>query len=172
MKDLMDYYSISGSCLFSIMVPENFLIGCYVKFFKENGIKSRYLNVVHICVLLLGGAGVFVCVTRETDPYIPFVLFVGLIVGIVQNMIKYRHIEDYQTGIPSVEIFLNRIKIFWGLWMIFVPYFSVFQKFILHSVSEEVKIFCYIIYLVWGMEDIFFNLYDIFLYKKKSKFGS
>lgn len=75
MKDQMDYFSLSGSCLFSIMIPENFLIGCYVKFFKENGIKSRYLNVVHICVLFLGGAGVSICVTRNADPYIPFVLF-------------------------------------------------------------------------------------------------
>lgn len=138
----MDYFSLSGSCLFSIMIPENFLIGCYVKFFKEHRIESRYLNLMHICVMLLGGAGVFVCMIRNTGPYIPFVLFGGLIVGIVQSMIEYRNIEDYQTGIPFVEIFLNRIKILGGVLIIFVPYFSAFQQYILHSVSEEVRNFC------------------------------
>jgi len=162
MKSQMNYFSLSGSCLFSIMIPENLLIGCYVKFFKNNGIKNVYLNMVHICVLLLGGAGICICVTQNTEPYIPFVLFGGLIVGIVQSMISYRRIENYQTNILFAKSFLSWMKIIFGVVIIFVPFHFIFQNYILHFVCKEVRFFCCFIYLVWGMEEILFNLYDFF----------
>lgn len=150
----MNYFSLSGSCLLSILIPVNMLAGSYMSYCRKNGKSSLYPN----CMILLGaGVGTLYLYYLKSDPYILFCLSMGTVVGIVQSTYIHRKTE-YIEELDPVEIIDAKIQMVLGVILVILPYFSFFQKYILVNCVMEVKYLCYLIYGIWGMEEIVFNL--------------
>jgi len=154
----MEYFTLQGSCLLSILIPVNFAIGDYIKFCKENGI-NRVIG--EVALLFVGGIVTTIFILEEKDPYISFVWLGGIIVAILQNEVIFRKIRK---TIGQLEI-TNRItgitKILEGTVLIILPHLSVFVEWILKDAEYSVQVLCLVIYTLWGIEEVFFGSYQL-----------
>lgn len=155
----MEYSTLQGSCLISIIIPLNFAIGDYTLWLKKHGLK---IYGVHIIVLILGaGITAFLIKTVE-DPYIPFIFIGGIIVAIIQNNIISRKIVKKEEPYNNVEIILKIMEMILGIVLIVIPYTDFFNSLFLNSCIKTVCIICYVIYAIWGMEKIIFSGLSIY----------
>ena len=153
----MNYYSIAGSCLLSILVPLNFAVGCYVQFFQEKG-RKKSIYIFYIIVFVFAFIGMIICTIRKTDPYVPFILMGGTVVAIIQSHVSYRKMDERNVILNDLEMFIKLIKILFGVLLIVIPHWDFFESIILVETGIEVKNACYIIYTFWGLEEIIINL--------------
>lgn len=153
----MNYYSIAGSCLLSILVPLNFAVGCYVLFFHEKG-KKTSIFIYDIFVFAVALVGMIICINRKTDPYVPFIIIGGAVVAIIQSHVSYRKVDKRNDCLNDLEMFIKKIKLLFGVFLIIMPHCDFFESAILVEAGIEVKIACYIIYTFWGLEEIIINL--------------
>ena len=160
----MEYYTIQGSCLFSILLPLNFWIGDYSIWFKQHG-KKRVVFLMNIIICVMG-VGVTVCLIREKiDPYIPFVFMGGIVVAIIQNCLLSRKEKHIKEPYNELELLFKYINIVLGVFICVFPHFPIFYNFILNTSEKFVVIICYIIYFMWGSQKVILNGLDIYLNK-------
>lgn len=160
----MEYYTIQGSCLFSILLPLNFLIGDYSIWFKQRGMKKLVLFAdVIVCVI---GIGITACLIREkVDPYIPFIFMGGIVIAIIQNCLISRKVKYRKGSYNELEIFFKYINIVLGVLICIFPHCSIFYDLVLSTSEKIVIIMCQITYLIWESQKILFNGLDIYLNK-------
>lgn len=156
----MDYYSIQGSCLLSILLPSNFCIGEYIKMCRKKNIKHWYIDIV---VLIISIAVVSKLIYDKQDPYISFIVMGGVLIGIIQNSYIYRNA-------PIELSFEKYLSIILGFVIIGFPNLSFFKEWILSDMCNAVRIMCHAFYITWGLEKIVFGIIDIHHnHKKKNK---
>lgn len=164
----MKYFSIQGSCLISILIPLNFLIGDYAIWFKQHGNKRT--KILLDLVILMIGIGITYCLIREKiDPYVPFVFLGGIILAIIQNEFFIKKVEHRQESYNILEIFFKYLNILMGVFICVLPHFSFFYDLILSESNRYVIVICNLIYLIWGIEKIILNGLDIYFNASENK---
>lgn len=159
----MEYFTLQGSCLISILIPINLAIGDYTLWFRKNN-AIRYKRITDVMLLLIGGLLSIYLIKKSVDPYIPFIFFAGILVAIIQNsfFLKSRNVNADNILIDFIGIILGGI-------IISLPYINIFYEIFLNNIYKEVVILCHIIYSLWGAEKIIFYCINLFRSLKGTK---
>ncbi len=152
----MEYFTLQGSCLISILIPLNLAIGDYTLWFKKNN-AIRYKRITDVVLLLIGGLLSIYLIKKRVDPYIPFIFFAGILVAIIQNsfFLKSRNVN-------ADNILIDFIGIIFGGIIISLPHINIFYEMFLSNTYKEAVILCLTIYSMWGTEKIIFHCIDLF----------
>jgi len=155
---LMEYFTLQGSCLLSILIPIHFAIGDYIKFCKENGF-NRFIG--EVALLFLGGIVATIFILEKKDPYISVTWLGGIIVAILQNEFIFRKIRKTTGEIKITDKIVGIINIIEGIVLIVLPHLSVFVEWILKGTEYSVQASCLVIYTLWGIEEALFGTYQL-----------
>ena len=156
----MEYLNFEKSGLITILIPLNFLIGEYTLFFRLNGWSRK---IIHLITGVIDLFFVVATIASGEHPYYPFVIFGGMLIGIIQSEWCYRKISE-ETNLSKIDILLKKGRILLGAILIIIEivirmlYPSMFMVLPLIT-----RIFSYIILAVLPIEVIVFNC---FLVKK------
>ena len=150
----MEYLNFEKSGLITILIPLNFLIGEYTLFFRLNGWSRK---IIHLITGVIDLFFVVAIIASREHPYYSFVIFGGMLVGIIQSEWCYRKISEETNWSKIGRILLGAILIIIEI-VIRILYPSMFMGLPLIT-----RIFSYIILAVLPIEMIAFNS---FLVKK------
>ena len=158
----MEYLNFEKSGLITILIPLNFLIGEYTLFFRLNGWSRK---IIHLITGVIDLFFVVATIASGEHPYYPFVIFGGMLIGIIQSEWRYRKISE-ETNWSKIDILFKKGRILLGAILIIIEivvrmlYPSMFMRLPLIT-----RIFSYIILAVLPIEMIAFNS---FLVKKQN----
>ena len=156
----MEYLNLEKSGLITILIPLNFLIGEYTLFFRLNGWSRK---IIHLITDVIDLFFVVAIIASREQLYYSFVIFCGMLIGIIQSEWCYRKISE-ETNLSKIDILLKKGRILLGAILIIIEivirmlYPSMFMGLPLIT-----RIFSYIILAVLPIEIIVFNS---FLVKK------
>ena len=156
----MEYLNLEKGGLITILIPLNLLIGEYTLFFRLNGWSRK---IIHLITGVIALFFVVATIASGEHPYYPFVIFGGMLIGIIQSEWRYRKISE-ETNWSKIDILLKKGRILLGAILIIIEivvrmlYPSMFMVLPLIT-----RIFSYIILAVLPIEIIVFNS---FLVKK------
>lgn len=156
----MEYLNLEKGGLITILIPLNLLIGEYTLFFRLNGWSRK---IIHLITGVIDLFFVVATIASGEHPYYPFVIFGGMLIGIIQSEWCYREISE-ETNLSKIDILLKKGRILLGVILIIIEivirmsYPSMFMVLPLIT-----RIFSYIILAVLPIEMIAFNS---FLVKK------
>lgn len=156
----MEYLNLEKGGLITILIPLNLLIGEYTLFFRLNGWSRK---IIHLITGVIALFFVVATIASGEHPYYPFVIFGGMLIGIIQSEWCYRKISE-ETNWSKIDILLKKGRILLGAILIIIEivvrmlYPSMFMVLPLIT-----RIFSYIILAVLPIEIIVFNS---FLVKK------
>ena len=157
----MEYLNLEKGGLITILIPLNLLIGEYTLFFRLNGWSRK---IIHLITGVIDLFFVVATIASGEHPYYPFVIFGGMLIGIIQSEWCYRKISE-ETNWSKIDILLKG-RILLGVILIIIEivirmsYPSMFMVLPLIT-----RIFSYIILAVLPIEMIAFNS---FLVKKQN----
>lgn len=86
----MEYLNFEKSGLIIILIPLNFLIGEYTLFFRLRGWNRK---IIHFVIAVISLINVAVLILSGENPYYPFSIFGGMLIGIVQSEWNYRKVD-------------------------------------------------------------------------------
>lgn len=158
----MEYLNLEKGGLITILIPLNLLIGEYTLFFRLNGWSRK---IIHLITGVIALFFVVATIASGEHPYYPFVIFGGMLIGIIQSEWRYRKISE-ETNWSKIDILLKKGRILLGAILIIIEivvrmlYPSMFMVLPLIT-----RIFSYIILAVLPIEIIVFNS---FLVKKQN----
>ena len=158
----MEYLNLEKGGLITILIPLNLLIGEYTLFFRLNGWSRK---IIHLITGVIDLFFVVATIASREHPYYSFVIFGGMLVGIIQSEWCYRKISE-ETNLSKIDILLKKGRILLGAILIIIEivirmsYPSMFMVLPLIT-----RIFSYIILAVLPIEIIVFNS---FLVKKQN----
>lgn len=158
----MEYLNLEKGGLITILIPLNLLIGEYTLFFRLNGWSRK---IIHLITGVIDLFFVVATIASGEHPYYPFVIFGGMLIGIIQSEWRYRKISE-ETNWSKIDILLKKGRILLGAILIIIEivvrmlYPSMFMVLPLIT-----RIFSYIILAVLPIEIIVFNS---FLVKKQN----
>ena len=158
----MEYLNLEKGGLITILIPLNLLIGEYTLFFRLNGWSRK---IIHLITGVIALFFVVATIASGEHPYYPFVIFGGMLIGIIQSEWRYRKISE-ETNWSKIDILLKKGRILLGAILIIIEivvrrlYPSMFMVLALIT-----RIFSYIILAVFPIEVIVFNC---FLVKKQN----
>ena len=158
----MEYLNLEKSGLITILIPLNFLIGEYTLFFRLNGWSRKIIHLITGVIDLFFVAAI---IASREQLYYSFVIFCGMLIGIIQSEWCYRKISE-ETNWSKIDILLKKGRILLGAILIIIEivirmlYPSMFMGLPLIT-----RIFSYIILAVLPIEIIVFNS---FLVKKQN----
>lgn len=156
----MEYLNLEKGGLITILIPLNLLIGEYTLFFRLNGWSRK---IIHLITGVIALFFVVATIASGEHPYYSFVIFGGMLIGIIQSEWRYRKISE-ETNWSKIDILLKKGRILLGAILIIIEivvrmlYPSMFMVLPLIT-----RIFSYIILAVLPIEIIVFNS---FLVKK------
>lgn len=156
----MEYLNLEKGGLITILIPLNLLIGEYTLFFRLNGWSRK---IIHLITGVIDLFFVVATIASGEHPYYSFVIFGGMLIGIIQSEWRYRKISE-ETNWSKIDILLKKGRILLGAILIIIEivvrmlYPSMFMVLPLIT-----RIFSYIILAVLPIEIIVFNS---FLVKK------
>lgn len=158
----MEYLNLEKGGLITILIPLNLLIGEYTLFFRLNGWSRK---IIHLITGVIDLFFVVATIASGEHPYYSFVIFGGMLIGIIQSEWRYRKISE-ETNWSKIDILLKKGRILLGAILIIIEivvrmlYPSMFMVLPLIT-----RIFSYIILAVLPIEIIVFNS---FLVKKQN----
>ena len=157
----MEYLNLEKGGLITILIPLNLLIGEYTLFFRLNGWSRK---IIHLITGVIDLFFVVATIASGEHPYYPFVIFGGMLIGIIQSEWCYRKISEETNCWDKIDILFKKGRIWMGAILIIIEivirmsYPSMFMVLPLIT-----RIFSYIILAVLPIEVIVFNC---FLVKK------
>ena len=157
----MEYLNLEKGGLITILIPLNLLIGEYTLFFRLNGWSRK---IIHLITGVIDLFFVVATIASGEHPYYPFVIFGGMLIGIIQSEWCYRKISEETNCWDKIDILFKKGRIWMGVILIIIEivirmsYPSMFMVLPLITC-----IFSYIILAVLPIEVIVFNC---FLVKK------
>lgn len=110
----MKYFTVQGSCLISILIPINYLIGEYTKWFVRKN-KKELKRKWDVAIVLIGIVLTAYYIYLSIDPYIPFVFMGGILVGIVENTLLWKN----ETNTDENGGYFWYINVLWGVGLFF-----------------------------------------------------
>lgn len=87
----MEYLNLEKGGLITILIPLNLLIGEYTLFFRLNGWSRK---IIHLITGVIDLFFVVATIASGEHPYYPFVIFGGMLIGIIQSEWCYRKISE------------------------------------------------------------------------------
>ena len=159
----MEYLNLEKGGLITILIPLNLLIGEYTLFFRLNGWSRK---IIHLITGVIDLFFVVATIASGEHPYYPFVIFGGMLIGIIQSEWCYRKISEETNCWDKIDILFKKGRIWMGVILIIIEivirmsYPSMFMVLPLIT-----RIFSYIILAVLPIEMIAFNS---FLVKKQN----
>ena len=97
----MDYLNFEKSGLITILIPLNFLIGEYTLFFRLNGWSRK---IIHLITGVIDLFFVVATIASGEHPYYPFVIFGGMLIGIIQSEWRYREFSEETNCWDKIDI--------------------------------------------------------------------
>ena len=112
----MEYLNFEKSGLITILIPLNFLIGEYTLFFRLNGWSRK---IIHLITGVIDLFFVVATIASREHPYYSFVIFGGMLVGIIQSEWCYRKISE-ETNWSKIDILFKKGRILLGAILIII----------------------------------------------------
>ena len=103
----MEYLNLEKSGLITILIPLNFLIGEYTLFFRLNGWSRKIIHLITGVIDLFFVAAI---IASREQLYYSFVIFCGMLIGIIQSEWCYRKISE-ETNLSKIDI-LTKVCIY------------------------------------------------------------
>ena len=103
----MEYLNFEKSGLITILIPLNFLIGEYTLFFRLNGWSRK---IIHLITDVIDLFFVVAIIASREQLYYSFVIFCGMLIGIIQSEWGYRKISE-ETNLSKIDI-LTKVCIY------------------------------------------------------------
>ena len=103
----MEYLNLEKGGLITILIPLNLLIGEYTLFFRLNGWSRK---IIHLITGVIDLFFVVATIASGEHPYYPFVIFGGMLIGIIQSEWCYRKISE-ETNLSKTDI-LTKVCIY------------------------------------------------------------
>ena len=103
----MEYLNLEKGGLITILIPLNLLIGEYTLFFRLNGWSRK---IIHLITGVIDLFFVVATIASGEHPYYPFVIFGGMLIGIIQSEWCYRKISE-ETNLSKIDILLKKGRI-------------------------------------------------------------
>ena len=158
----MEYLNFEKSGLITILIPLNFLIGEYTLFFHLNGWSRK---IIHLITGVIDLFFVVATIASGEHPYYPFVIFGGMLIGIIQSEWRYRKISE-ETNWSKIDILFKKGRILLGAILIIIEIvIRILYPSMFMGLPLITGIFSYIILAVLPIEMIAFNS---FLVKKQN----
>ena len=158
----MEYLNFEKSGLITILIPLNFLIGEYTLFFRLNGWSRK---IIHLITGVIDLFFVVAIIASREHPYYSFVIFGGMLVGIIQSEWCYRKISE-ETNWSKIDILFKKGRILLGEILIIIEIvIRILYPSMFMGLPLITRIFSYIILAVLPIEMIAFNS---FLVKKQN----
>ena len=107
----MEYLNFEKSGLITILIPLNFLIGEYTLFFRLNGWSRK---IIHLITGVIDLFFVVATIASGEHPYYPFVIFGGMLIGIIQSEWRYREFSEETNYWDKIDILFKKGRIFVG----------------------------------------------------------
>ncbi|MBQ9886543.1 MAG: hypothetical protein IJM37_06785 [Lachnospiraceae bacterium] len=145
----MEYLDLQKSCLFSVLIPINFLVGDYIKECKIKGRKHWIIDGIIMILSLI--VSVKLCIDK-VDPYLSFILVGGVVVAIIQNSYIFRKKREKKT---NIEMYLD---ILIGILILIIPHTNIAWKLLYSEMIKVVYILSSVIYTVWGCNKVAFGV--------------
>lgn len=160
----MEYLDFEKSGLITILIPLNFLIGEYTLFFRLRGWNRK---IIHFVIAVIDLIFVVVLIFCGDEPYYPFIIFGGMLIGIAQSEWNYRKV-DKLTVLDKFEVMLKAGRVLMGVIVLFIALAVrlLYPQMFLGLPLIE-RIFSYFVLTVWAFEMIVFNIVLIIKYKYK-----
>lgn len=160
----MEYLNFEKSGLITILIPLNFLIGEYTLFFRLRGWNRK---IIHFVIAVIDLIFVVVLIFSGEDPYYPFIIFGGMLIGIAQSEWNYRKV-DKLTVLDKIEVMLKAGRVLMGVIVLFIVLAVrlLYPQMFLGLPLIE-RVFSYFVLTVWAFEMIVFNIVLITKYKYK-----
>ena len=98
----MEYLNLEKGGLITILIPLNLLIGEYTLFFRLNGWSRK---IIHLITGVIDLFFVVATIASGEHPYYPFVIFGGMLIGIIQSEWCYRKISEETNCWDKIDIF-------------------------------------------------------------------
>ena len=151
----MEYLNFEKSGLITILIPLNFLIGEYTLFFRLRGWNRK---IIHFVIAVISLINVAVLILSGENPYYPFSIFGGMLIGIVQSEWNYRKV-DKLTVLDKIEVMLKAGRALMGVIVLFIVLAVrlLYPQMFLGLPLIE-RIFSYFVLNVWAFEMIVFNI--------------
>ena len=158
----MEYLNFEKSGLITILLPLNFLIGEYTLFFRLRGWNRK---IIHFVIAVIDLIFVAVLIFSGEDPYYPFIIFGGMLIGIAQSEWNYRKVDEL-TVLDKIEVMLKAGRVLMGVIVLFIVLAVrlLYPQMFLGLPLIE-RIFSYFVLSVWAFEMIVFNIVLITKYK-------
>lgn len=158
----MEYLNFEKSGLITILIPLNFLIGEYTLFFRLRGWNRK---IIHFVIAVIDLIFVVVLIFSGEDPYYPFIIFGGMLIGIAQSEWNYRKV-DKLTVLDKIEVMLKAGRVLMGVIVLFIVLAVrlLYPQMFLGLPLIE-RVFSYFVLTVWAFEMIVFNIVLITKYK-------
>lgn len=102
----MEYLNLEKGGLITILIPLNLLIGEYTLFFRLNGWSRK---IIHLITGVIDLFFVVAIIASREHPYYSFVIFGGMLVGIIQSEWCYRKISE-ETNWSKIDILPESVK--------------------------------------------------------------
>lgn len=112
----MEYLNLEKGGLITILIPLNLLIGEYTLFFRLNGWSRK---IIHLITGVIDLFFVLATIASGEHPYYPFVIFGGMLIGIIQSEWCYRKISE-ETNLSKIDILLKKGRILLGAILIII----------------------------------------------------
>ena len=112
----MEYLNLEKGGLITILIPLNLLIGEYTLFFRLNGWSRK---IIHLITGVIDLFFVVATIASGEHPYYPFVIFGGMLIGIIQSEWCYRKISE-ETNLSKIDILLKKGRILLGAILIII----------------------------------------------------
>lgn len=112
----MEYLNLEKGGLITILIPLNLLIGEYTLFFRLNGWSRK---IIHLITGVIDLFFVVATIASGEHPYYPFVIFGGMLIGIIQSEWCYRKISE-ETNLSKIDILLKKGRILLGTILIII----------------------------------------------------
>ena len=111
----MEYLNLEKGGLITILIPLNLLIGEYTLFFRLNGWSRK---IIHLITGVIDLFFVVATIASGEHPYYPFVIFGGMLIGIIQSEWCYRKISEETNCWDKIDILFKKGRIWMGVILI------------------------------------------------------
>ncbi len=157
----MEYLGVEGGLL-AYMLPLNFLIGEYTIYLKLHNKRRLY---IHLAILAISVLASYLSYRTSKEPYYPFTICGSVLIGIIQNELKYRK-RVWDSDDHELELLVDEMKMILGILPFLMILIRPIYTSILGVLPDVVQRYSEIVVIVLGIELITFNY---ILQKKRAK---
>lgn len=163
----MNYLSLKEGHLLTIMIPLSLMISKILMFFYLYVKDKSARKIFNFVAIVFAIISTIIFYVLNWGNYFCFIWLAAIVVSVIEYNLIYRKKEKIDTdSINILEKAIIVCAIVWGIFILILPYTKIFTL-IGGGANEKVDILSKIIFLVYGMCQIFLDKHTIFFVKNR-----